>query len=331
MQITVKTVCRLHFGFLDLTGDLGRLYGSIGVTLENPKTIVTTTTAEKLMIENGNRKKILGFVEKFSRHYQVQPTVRIHLLESIPEHSGLGSGTQLALAVATTLAKICGIDADARELSIIMERGKRSGIGIASFQRGGFIMDAGRKRVCLDGLDTPPKILFRYDFPTDWYFIVVIPETEKGIFGEKENNLMSRLKPSKKISEEICRLTQIKLLPALIEKDIEEFGAALTEIDLRNGMFFEEAQGGIYRGKCAKKLMEFLLSSGAYGVGQSSWGPTIYGLVDDRNAQDVAQKMQDFFVRQNLGGKVFVSRCSNKGGEITVRDSFDVETDQEAV
>jgi beta-ribofuranosylaminobenzene 5'-phosphate synthase len=330
MQIRVKSVCRLHFGFLDLTGDLGRLYGSIGVALENPKTVVTTTTAEKLIIENGNRKKILGFVEKFSKHYQVHPTARIHLLESIPEHSGLGSGTQLALAVASALAKICGIDADARELSSIMGRGKRSGIGIASFQFGGFIMDGGRKRVRLDDLDTPPQIIFRYDFPTNWYFVVVIPETEKGLFGKKEDNLINCLKPSKKISEEICRLTQIKLLPSLVEKDIEEFGAALTEIDLRNGMFFEELQGGIYRGKFAKNLMEFLLSSGVYGVGQSSWGPTIYGLVDDTNAQDVAQKMKDFLVRMNLSGKVFVSRCSNTGAEITIRDSqFDVGTDQE--
>src|SRR3974390_471278 len=175
MLITVETVCRLHLGFLDLTGDFGRLYGSIGVTLENPKTVITITEAKELIIENGNRKKILDFVQKFSKHYQVQPTVRIHLLESIPEHSGLGSGTQLALAVATALAKICNIDADARELSGIMRRGKRSGIGIAGFQFGGFIMDAGRKSVHLDDLDTPPKIIFRCDFPTDWCFVVVIP------------------------------------------------------------------------------------------------------------------------------------------------------------
>ena len=329
MQITIKTVSRLHFGFLDLTGDLGRIYGSIGIALENPKTVVTTATAEEFVIENGDRKKILGFVEKFSKHYQIRPKVRIRLLERIPEHIGLGSGTQLALAIATALAKIYGIDAEARELSSIMERGKRSGIGVASFQYGGFIMDAGRKIVPIDDLGSPPKIILRHDFPSDWYFVVVIPETEKGLFGKKENNLMNSLKPSKKITEEICRLAQIKLLPSLVEKDIEEFGKALTEIDLRNGRFFEEVQGGIYKGKFAKNLTEFLLGSGAYGVGQSSWGPAIYGLVDEANGQDVAQKMKDFLLRKNLGGKVFVSRCSNKGRELTIRDSkFDVGTNQ---
>jgi beta-RFAP synthase len=212
-----------------------------------------------------------------------------------------------------------------------MGRGKRSGVGIACFQFGGFIMDAGRKSVRLDDLDSPPKIIFRYDFPTDWCFVLVIPETEKGLFGKKEDDLMNCLKPSKKISEEICRLTQIKLLPSLVEKDIVEFGVALTEIDLRTGMFFKEIQGGIYRGKFAKNLMESLLSSGAYGVGQSSWGPTIYGLVDETRAQYVAQNMKDFLIKKNLSGKVFVSRCSNKGGEITISDSeFDVGRDHDA-
>jgi beta-ribofuranosylaminobenzene 5'-phosphate synthase len=326
MLITVKTGCRLHLGFLDLTGDLGRKYGSIGVALENPKTVIAVTNSEELIVENGNREKIIDFVEKFSKHYQVQPTVRIHLLESIPEHSGLGSGTQLALAVGTALAKICNIDADARELSSILGRGKRSGIGIAGFQCGGFIMDAGRKRAHLNDLDTPPKIIFRCDFPTDWCFVVVIPETEKGLFGKNEDMVMKCLKPSKKISEEICRLTQIKLLPALIEKDIEEFGVALTEIDLRTGMFFKEIQGGIYRGKLTKDLMEFMMGSGAYGVGQSSWGPAIYGLVDETRAQEVTQSMKEFLARKNLSGKIFASRCNNKGREIIIEDSvLDVE------
>ncbi|MBF0530397.1 MAG: kinase, partial [Deltaproteobacteria bacterium] len=92
MRITVKTVSRLHFGFLDLSGDLGRIYGSIGVALENPKTIVTATNADKLTIENGNEEKILFLVERFSKHYQIQPAVKIKVLECIPEHSGLGSG-----------------------------------------------------------------------------------------------------------------------------------------------------------------------------------------------------------------------------------------------
>lgn len=332
MQITVKTVCRLHFGFLDLVGDLGRSYGSIGVALENPRTVVAATKAERLTIEGGNRNNILRFVRSFSEHYQVMPAARIRLLESIPEHSGLGSGTQLALAVTTALARLYGIDTDARRISTIMGRGKRSGVGIASFESGGFIVDAGRKTTSKDSHNTPPKIMFRHDFPVGWCFVIAIPQTEKGLFGEEEDRAMNSLKSSKTISEEICRLTQTKLLPSLIERDIEEFGAALTEIDLRTGMFFKERQGGVYRGRLLKSLVEFMLCSGAHGAGQSSWGPAIYGLVDETRASDLAQRMRSFLFRKNIRGQVFVSRCSNRGAEVSVGDSlYALEASQEAI
>lgn len=320
MQITVKTISRLHFGFLDLTGDLGRLYGSIGVALDNPRTVVTATKAERLIIENGSEKKIISIVQKFSQHYKVQPTVRIQLVDSIPEHAGLGSGTQLALAVATALAKICGINAGVREIAALMGRGRRSGIGVAGFEAGGFIIDSARKNPGKDIVTTLPIVVFRHDFPADWCFVIVSPETEQGLFGRDEEEAMSCLNSSKGISEEICRLTQIKLLPSLIERDIEEFGEALTEIDLRTGRYFEKVQKGIYRGDIAKDLVESMLQWGAYGAGQSSWGPSIYGLVDERRAQIVANKMEDFLAEKNVRGKVFLSYPNNRGAEVTVND-----------
>ena len=54
---------------------------------------------------------------------------------------------------------------------------------------------------------------------------------------------MSCFNSSRRISEEVCRLTQVKLLPSLIERDIEEFGKALTEIDLRNRHVFRKGTG----------------------------------------------------------------------------------------
>lgn len=332
MRVTVKTVCRLHFGFLDLKGDLGRSYGSIGVALENPRTVVAATKAERLIVETKEKKQISALVRRFSSYYQVQPTVRIQLLESIPEHSGLGSGTQLALAVTTALAKICCMDAEVRRLSDIMGRGKRSGVGIGGFEAGGFIIDAGRKSTPAGSSDTAPKVVFRHDFPPDWQFVIVIPQTQKGLSGGAEDKAMNGLNPSRKISEEICRLTQIQLLPSLIEKDIEEFGAALTEIDLRTGMFFKEVQGGIYRGELARNLINFMLRSGAHGAGQSSWGPAIYGLVHETSAHELAQKMKDFLFRNNVRGQVFVSRCNNKGAETIVKESgFEVIANREAL
>lgn len=322
MRITVRTGCRLHLGFLDLTGDLGRLYGSIGVSLDNPGTVITVERSRHLILENnGNGSKtVLDIVTRFSRHYQLQPAVRIQVMEGIPKHSGLGSGTQLTLAVGTALAKMFGIDATVREISGLMGRGKRSGVGIASFERGGFIVDSGRKNAGKDAAAGTPSIIFRRDFPSDWCFVIVIPQTERGLSGREEEKALSGLNPSRRISEEICRLTQIKLLPALVDRDIVEFGEALTEIDTRTGMFFEKTQGGIYKLAITKDLVDFMLRSGIYGVGQSSWGPAIYGLVETDRGQAMADEVKRFLAERNVDCEAFVSRSRNTGAEITVSD-----------
>lgn len=322
MRITVKTGCRLHLGFLDLTGDLGRLYGSIGVSLANPGTIVTAAASPQLVVENSNssEKAVLDVVARFSRHYQLEPAAKIRVVDDIPRHSGLGSGTQLALGVAMALAKMFDVDATVRELSGIVDRGRRSGVGIACFEGGGFVVDSGRKNGGKDVGAGPPSVIFRHDFPADWCFVIVIPGAEKGLFGRDEENAMRGLNPSKRISEEICRLTQMKLLPALIERDIAEFGEALTEIDLRTGMYFEETQGGIYKEAVSRDLVGFMLECGVHGVGQSSWGPTIYGLVEEDRAQTIADKVKRFLAERKMSCDAFVSHCRNRGAEITVSD-----------
>ncbi len=322
MRITVKTGCRLHLGFLDLTGDLGRLYGSIGVSLENPGTVITAEKSGRLVVENGNNseKTILDVVTQFSQHYRLLPATKIQLVDEIPKHSGLGSGTQLALAVATALARMFGIDVSVREISAIMDRGKRSGVGVACFEAGGFIVDSGRKNAGRDVDGGPPSVIFRHDFPAGWRFVIVIPEAGRGLFGREEESAMSSLNPSRRISEEICRLTQMKLLPALIDRDIVEFGEALTEIDMRTGMYFERAQGGIYKDEITKDLVKFMLECGIHGVGQSSWGPTIYGLVEEDKAQAVADKVKNFLAERKMGCEAFVSQCRNRGAEITMSE-----------
>jgi len=318
MRITVKTGCRLHLGFLDLTGDLGRIYGSIGVSLENPGTVVTVEESRGLVVEHSNNseKTILDAVTRFSRHYRLKPAMRIRLVDGIPKHSGLGSGTQLSLAVATALARIFDIDASVRDISVIVERGRRSGVGVACFETGGFIVDCGRRNA--GKAVGPPPVIFRRDFPDDWCFVIVIPEAGKGLSGKEEDYAMYRVNPSRKISEEICRLTQMKLLPALIDQDIVEFGEAITEIDSRTGMYFEQAQGGVYKDGFTKDLVRFMLERGVRGVGQSSWGPTIYGLVEEAGAKAVANEARNFLAEKQVGCKAFVSRCRNRGAEITV-------------
>lgn len=326
MIVRIKTSGRLHLGFMDLNGNLGRLYGSIGVSLSGPCTEISVKKHRHLAIQNANdnlAQRISASVKEFSKHYRTNSNVLIQVHKSIPEHKGLGSGTQLALAISTAMANLYGIETTACDLSKVMGRGKRSSIGLQSFEHGGLIIDAGKKMDHNGNLTSaPPETLFRFDFPDEWKFIVVVPDEKQGLSGEQEKKAISKLKPSKGISEKICRLVMMQLLPSFMTRDIEKFGGALSELDHQTGLFFKPVQGGIYCEKLSHKLVKHLLGSGAYGAGQSSWGPTIYGLTLHDESDLLADKMKYYLEKHKIKGSVMIASVCNSGAEIRMEATY---------
>ncbi len=322
MKVKVTTSARLHLGFLDLNGDLGRLYGSIGVTIKAPITQLTIEGHDDLVIgemDDQSRKRISSFIKAFSAHFKTPPRGIINLTKNIPEHKGLGSGSQLGLALTTALTRICNISEKNHSLARIAGRGLRSGIGITAFEKGGFIIDGGKRMVSGKKQCTePPRALLRYNFPESWHFVLVIPEKKIGLSGEQEKEAMGYVSPSRSISEEICRLVMMQLLPALVEEDIEKFGDAISEIDIRTGTFFKPVQGGIYSEKSSYAIIRHMIESGAAGAGQSSWGPAVYGLIHKNEAVKLAERMRDFLERKNITGDVIITQARNRGAKIQI-------------
>ena len=159
MRVVVRAPARLHFGFIDLDGSLGRRFGSIGLAIDEPKVIVEATPAHRLSVTGDESGRAQALARRFLRHYRLRESVHIALQQMIPAHVGLGSGTQLALSIATALARLFSIEAGVRELASVMGRGKRSGIGVAAFDRGGFILDGGQQVATTDhprNPDSPP-------------------------------------------------------------------------------------------------------------------------------------------------------------------------------
>ena len=74
------------------------------------------------------------------------------------------------------------------------------------------------------------------------------------------------------------------LLPALADADLAGFGRALTEVQEITGRWFASVQGGTYAPGTSADLVRRLREWGASGVGQSSWGPAVYGIVDGEEA-----------------------------------------------
>ena len=312
VKVYVKTPARLHFGLIDLNGDLGRLFGGLGVGINRPNVVLEARPAEGLTVVGEKSEQVTALAKRFLETYGVNAGASINVKQAIPEHSGLGSGTQLALAVATALSKLFNGNASTQALAEAMGRGKRTSVGTTIFEKGGFVVDGGKSKNCF------PTTIFRQPFPENWGFVVVVPNTKKGLAKKEETAAFKALEPmAAEEAGRMCRLTMMKLLPSLVERDIKSFGEALTEIQRVIGDYFAKVQGGTYSSTAAAEGIPLLLKLGAYGAGQSSWGPAFYGLTMKEQAKEIKSKMQAF-LNSGVGGQVFVAKANNRGAYIKV-------------
>jgi beta-ribofuranosylaminobenzene 5'-phosphate synthase len=317
VKVQVKTPARLHLGLIDMNGDLGRMFGGLGVGIDHPNVIVEAQKAENFSVTGQEVEIASQLADRFFQAYHVQPKARINVAQAIPAHVGLGSGTQFSLAIAVALAILFKINASIPELAVAMGRAKRTAVGTTIFQYGGFVVDGGKNTKT----ESFPPLIYRQPFPREWRFVVAMPDLNKGLSNSEENSAFKSLTkmPSGDVGQ-ICRLTMLQLLPALAEHDIESFGCALTKIQVLTGRHFAQAQGGTYSSPAAVDCIEFMKSTGAYGVGQSSWGPALYAVVKQEQAQDVLSKVRAH-LREGVGGLVFVAKANNRGATIkTVED-----------
>ncbi len=310
---------RLHLGLLDLNGDMGRHFGSIGVAIQRPNVVVEAARAPKWQIEGSEQERVRKIIETFRQHYPLPGSARIRVQENILSHVGLGSGTQLTLATATALARLYGLQIPLAEMALNLGRGKRSGIGMAAFQNGGFVVAGGMAKE----RKTIPPLLFRQPFPDNWFFVVAIPKPEnKGLSGETELQAFRDLPiPSAETVGHICRLLVMNMLPALIEQDIAEFGAAMTDIQgLVGDCFSPQQPGGRFATAFSAQMIKYMLQNGAYGAGQSSWGPTIYALVEGKQQAHRLSEDVRAFIQQHGTGIVFPVAADNQGHTAYERD-----------
>ncbi|AXR77803.1 beta-ribofuranosylaminobenzene 5'-phosphate synthase family protein [Natrarchaeobaculum sulfurireducens] len=319
---TVTTGGRLHVGFQNLSLARRRIYGGIGIGLEEPRVSVVAEPARAVESVDPLAKT---YAKRAVEALEV-PGVSITVDEQLPRHVGLGSGTQLALAVLAATARVHGLDAPVRTHAPAMGRGGRSGIGVATFEAGGFVVDAGHPtnrfttEPPAEGDWTVPPAVARHDLPDDWRFLVVVPEAEPGRCGENEDASMravvERADPA--VADEIAGIVTRKLLPAAAEGRLEAFGEAITEIGRKNGTWYTDVQGGVFRPP-AGVLVEALEACPVLsGVGQSSWGPVVYGVTNRRHAADARVAAVDALEDHDLEGRIIVTTAATSGATITV-------------
>jgi beta-RFAP synthase len=282
--VFVEAPARLHFGVLDLRGALGRSFGGIGAAAPAPTLLVSACPADGLEVVGEDADRAADFARRFLAHLgpgRGVGGVRLCVHRTLPQHAGLGSGTQLALAVARALAELCAAPTDAPGLARAVGRARRSAIGTWTFAGGGLVLEGGRRPES----DCVAPLLARLLFPPAWRCVVAIPDSAPGMSGTAEEAAFANLpSPPERDVERVAHLVLMALLPALADADLATFGVALTAIQVITGRWFAPAQGGTFAPGPSGELVRRMAEWGAEGVGQSSWGPTVYGIVKGEDA-----------------------------------------------
>ena len=274
----VETAARLHFGVLDLRGAAGRWFGGVGAAAPAPLLHVSASRDGQLSAEGDDAERATAFASRYLAAYGISTGARIVIHRALPPHSGLGSGTQLALSVARALAELYELPADARTLATAVGRARRSAVGTWTFAHGGLVVEGGRQRTS-DGCG---PLIARLPFPDHWRCVVAIPEAEEpALSGVVEEAAFAALPlPSEREVEKVAHLVLMLMLPALADGDLRAFGSALTKIQRITGEWFASIQGGAFARGASADVIARMTELGADGVGQSSWGPAVYGIVD---------------------------------------------------
>ncbi len=328
-EITVKSTARLHMGFFDLHGGLGRRFGSIGLSLAAPSTELSAVRSEMLCVSGFASSRAEEIARQLIAKLNLAGAVNLNIKQNIPEHAGMGSGTQFALNIGTAISRLYDLNLNTVQIAELTGRGGRSGIGIAAFDQGGLLIDGGRvshvpsprmgkeqpRQMAVDVLKVPPLIA-RYDFPEDWRILLILDNNQPGIHGEEELAAFKTLPIfPENLAAHLCRSVLMQAMPAMVEKDLTAFGYSIRELQMHVGDYFAPAQGGRYASKYVGAVLQHLETLGVDCYGQSSWGPTGFAVFENEElAKKYMLQLKMKFTEPNLAWQI--CSANNKGSEV---------------
>jgi beta-ribofuranosylaminobenzene 5'-phosphate synthase len=325
MDVRVSTGGRLHFGFTNLSLSHERLYGGLGVALDEPRTVVTAQPAEEVGCDDPDARE---YARRAVSLLELSGA-RVRVERRLPKHVGVGSGTQLALATLTAVARANGVEPAVREHAPDLGRGGRSGIGVATFEQGGFVLDAGHPTARFttsrpaDGDWRVPPVAASHPIPDSWRFLLVVPDGRVGQSGAAEDasmrTVVERADPS--LSNRIAGLLTRQVLPAVTTGNAERFGSAVEAVGRLNGAWYADEQGGTYRPPVGELVAALSESPSVFGTGQSSWGPAVYGVTDASNADAARAAGLDALAAAGVDGSVQVVCGRNRGAVVDVQSA----------
>lgn len=316
--ITVETGARLHFGLFATLTELGRSFGGVGLMINPPGCHLTVAAADHdhFAASDDLAQRLAEWLATYRARCPVKwrpPFCHITVRDEIPLHTGLGAGTQTALALATALTRLTNEpDIPTSELAQRVERGRRSAIGLHGFEQGGLLAEAGKRQ-----LEEISPLQSRVDFPADWRLLLVTPQDRCGLSGDPERTAFARLGPMPfETTQRLQQIAEHELIPAVAARDFEATATALFEFGRLNGDYFSPVQGGLFANSYMADLAAWLANHGCRGVGQSSWGPTLYALC--RDPDEAADRLRQVSSRMPHDTHVYITAPRNHGVRVSV-------------
>lgn len=286
--VRVCTGSRLHFGLLDTV----RPFGGVGVMLNAPSTEVVVSTADSFRCPDDYHDRIGPIAERIRQFSGAEnlPSCRVQVLRTAPTHCGLGSGTQLALAVAESICLHQAVQAEEKTIAnALASRGQRSVVGTHGYWQGGMIYEAGDCKAGEKSMEGNLNAVQQgARLPEAWRVAVLRPlDHDFTVSGKQERENFLRLKPaSKKVGHELRRLAINEIMPAAKLGQFKAFSDATRVYNELSGSLFASVQGGSYNGKAVTRVIEWLSDRGVLGHGQSSWGPGVFAWFESQDAAE---------------------------------------------
>jgi beta-RFAP synthase len=300
-KLVVSAPSRLHFGLISIGDETERLFGGAGMMIQDPRTEVSFATAESFSVECD--ESVLKPAQMAARNwFENIADQRIvgSTFESLPvgmtikhvgRHQGFGSGTQLAFSIAVGMQTFFGLPLPSTaELAQALHRAKRSAIGSFGFFQGGVLVDRGAQKP-----QHVAELDFRSDFPEQWPILIVSPAVNREnitqlVSGIREQSAFANLAATnQRQADEMMALVKEQIVPGVLEQKFELFAEGVCEFGRRSGQYFAAEQGGTYASQASQEIVDEILDVGIFGVGQSSWGPSLFAIAPSLAQAEVLQ------------------------------------------
>jgi len=311
--VKVRTPCRLHFGMFGFGYVERAQFGGVGAMIEPPCVEIEVSPADRFAARGALVDRTRQVVELLVDRWKLTSMPAGEMTVRSPcEHTGLGVGTQLNLAIAAGLRRFLNLpETSLEEMAGTVGRGARSAVGTYGFQLGGLIVDAGKEPGQALG-----KLAKRVALPATWRFILFCRPDERGLAGSNEATAFGRLPPvPQEVTRELWQITNDEILPAVEQSDCRMFGEAIFRFGRLAGECFAAVQRGPFASVEIERLVDSIREFGVPGAGQSSWGPTVFAVAD---GDQQARQLVDWIQRRSNGVEyeIVIARPNNRGATV---------------